>query len=64
MNHISLSAKNRCKGTEKFWNMQENCEKMMKKWAKMGKNGRKKIGTSKYFRKKIYFANSEITIQN
>jgi hypothetical protein len=38
MNHISLSAKNRCKGTEKFWNMQENYEKMMKKREK---NGRK-----------------------
>ena len=36
MNHISLSAKNRCKGTEKFWNMQENCEKKMRKWKKMG----------------------------
>jgi hypothetical protein len=36
MNHISLSAKNWCKGTEKFWNMQENCEKKMRKWKKMG----------------------------
>ena len=34
MNHISLSGKNRCKGTEKFWNMQENCEKKMRKRAK------------------------------